>query len=240
MFIFLIAIMIDEVLDDITFRVSPGRRVALVGPSGAGKSTIVGLALRFWDPTSGVIRLNGEEIRAYGLNDLRSLFGVVAQDTYLFNDTIGGNLLLARPTASKHELEQVIEQVGLTDMIRQLPRGLDTWVGEQGLRLSGGERQRLAIARALLKDAPILILDEATANLDPLTERALLDVLDKLMHNRATLIVTHRLIAMERIDEILVIDQGHICQRGTHDQLAAQNGLYRQMLAIQNEMLAMV
>jgi len=229
-----------EVLHDITLHVSPGRRVALVGPSGGGKSTLVGLALRFWDPTSGSIRLDGQDIRAYGLEDLRGLFGVVAQDTYLFNDTIGGNLLLARPTASKDELMQVIEQVGLTDMIQQLPRGLDTWVGEQGLRLSGGERQRLAIARALLKDAPLLVLDEVTANLDPLTERALLDVLDRLMEQCATLIITHRLIAMERMDEILVLDQGHICQHGTHDQLAAQDGLYRQMLSIQNEIVTML
>ncbi len=224
-----------EVLSEITLRMSPGQRIALVGPSGAGKSTLVGLALRFWDPTHGKILLADQDIKAYGLDDLRSLFGVVAQDTHLFNDTIRGNLLLARPEANTDELTRVIEQVGLTDMISQLPRGLDTWVGEQGLRLSGGERQRLAIARALLKDAPFLILDEATANLDPLTEHALLETLDKLMRNRATLLITHRLVGLESMDEIIVLDHGRTSQRGTHTQLALEDGLYRQLLVVQNE-----
>ncbi len=227
-----------NVLDDISFSLCPGKRIAIVGPSGAGKSTLVGLTLRFWDPTSGDIRLDGQDIRKYALDDLRSLFGVVAQDTYLFNDTLRNNLLLARPDASCDELARVLEQAGLSEMVCQLPRGLETWIGEQGLRLSGGERQRLAIARALLKDAPFLILDEATANLDPLTERALLNVLDTLMQDRITLIITHRLLALEHMDEILVLDQGQICQRGTHEQLARAEGLYRSMLAVQNETLA--
>lgn len=227
-----------NVLDDISFSLCPGKRIAIVGPSGAGKSTLVGLTLRFWDPTSGDIRLDGQDIRKYALDDLRSLFGVVAQDTYLFNDTLRNNLLLARPDASCDELARVLEQAGLSEMVCQLPRGLETWIGEQGLRLSGGERQRVAIARALLKDAPFLILDEATANLDPLTERALLNVLDTLMQDRITLIITHRLLALEHMDEILVLDQGQICQRGTHEQLARAEGLYRSMLAVQNETLA--
>ena len=229
-----------EVLDGITFTVRPGSRVAVVGPSGSGKSTLARLAVRFWDPTSGSIRLDGQDIRMYALGDLRSLVGIVTQDTYLFNDTMRGNLLLARPGASDSELEQVLEQAQLTGFIHQLPKGLETWVGEQGLRLSGGERQRLAIARALLKNAPLLILDEATANLDPLTEQALLDALDVLMQGRTTLLISHRLVAMERIDEILVLDQGKIIERGTHDQLLALDGLYRQMLEVQNGMLALV
>src|SRR5262249_5891182 len=167
----------DEAVDDVTFRLCPGSRVAVVGPSGAGKSTLVRLALRFWDSTRGVIRLDGQDIRQFSLNDLRATMGVVAQDTYLFNDTLRNNLLLARAEASDTELEQVIEQAHLGEFVRQLPDGLDTWIGEQGLRLSGGERQRLAIARALLKDAPLLILDEVTANLDPATEQALWDAL---------------------------------------------------------------
>jgi ATP-binding cassette subfamily C protein CydC len=227
-----------EVVDDVTFCLGAGSRMAIVGPSGSGKSTLVSLMLRFWDPVRGVVRLNGQDIRLFSLNDLRATMGVVAQDTYLFNDTLRNNLLLARPDASDTELEQVIEQAQLGDFVRQLPSGLNTWIGEQGLRLSAGERQRLAIARALLKDAPLLILDEATANLDPTTERALLDTLDNLMQRRTTLIITHRLVAMERIDEILVLDHGRIKERGTHEQLLAANGLYQQLFNMQNGMLS--
>jgi len=226
-----------EVLSEISFSVYPGSRIAIVGSSGSGKSTLARLALRFWDPTHGTIRLDGQDIRRYVLSDLRNLIGVVAQDTYLFNDTIRGNLLLARPDASESDIEQVLEQAQLTDFIRQLPRGLETWIGEQGLRLSGGERQRLAIARTLLKNAPLLILDEATANLDPLTEHSLLAALDILMQRRTTLLITHRLVAMERMDEILVLDQGKIKERGTHNQLLNASGLYHEMFSIQNGML---
>ena len=229
-----------EVLDGVTFTVRPGSQVALVGPSGSGKSTLARLAVRFWDPTSGTMRLDGQDIRKYALDDLRSLIGLVDQDTYLFNNTVRANLLLARPNATDSELELVLEQAQLTGFIRQLPNGLETWVGEQGLRLSGGERQRLAIARALLKNAPLLILDEATANLDPLTEQAVLDALDLLVQGRTTLLITHRLVAMERMDEILVLDQGKIIERGTHDQLLSAAGLYRQMFEVQNGMLALV
>jgi len=223
----------SEVLHEISFEVRSGKRVAIVGPSGSGKSTLMRLALRLWDPTKGMIRLNGQNISMLALDALRDRIGVVAQDTYLFNDTIRGNLLLARPGASDDELAQVLDQAQLNEFVRQLPRGLETWIGEQGLRLSGGERQRLAIARALLKDAPILILDEITANLDLLTEGALLDSLDGLMQGRTTLMMTHRLIAMERMDEILVLDHGQIRERGTHEQLLASGRLYRQMFDIQ-------
>jgi len=185
--------------------------------------------LRFWDPVQGVIRLDGQDMQEYALSDLRKLVGVVAQDTYLFNDTIRGNLLLARSDASDSDIEQALEQAQLLEFVRQLPRGLGTWVGEQGLRLSGGERQRLAIARTLLKNPSLLILDEATANLDPVTERDLLAALDILMHGRTTLLITHRLIDMERMDEILVLDEGRIRERGTHEQLLKSEGLYSQM-----------
>lgn len=224
----------ENALSAVSFCLAPGKRVALVGPSGGGKSTLVRLALRFWDPTAGAIRLDGQDIRHYALDDLRAFVSVVDQDTYLFNDTIRGNLLLARPEASESELERVLEQAQLVTLVRRLPKGLTTWVGEQGLRLSGGERQRIAIARALLKDAPLLILDEPTANLDPLTERALLDDLDMLMQGRTVLMITHRLVAMERMDEILVLHQGRVRERGTHEQLILAGGLYRQMTDLQN------
>jgi ATP-binding cassette, subfamily C, bacterial CydC len=226
-----------EVLSDISFDLHQGIRVAIVGPSGAGKSTLARLALRFWDPVSGVIRLNGQNIHRYSLRDLRDLIGVVAQDTYIFNDTLRANLLLARSGASEAEIEAAVEQAQLSEFVRQLPLGLKTWVGEQGLQLSGGERQRLAIARTLLKNAPILILDEVTANLDPLTERALLDTLDELSRGRITLHITHRLLAMERMDEILVLDHGRIVERGTHDGLLAMEGLYRQLFDVQRGVL---
>ena len=228
-----------EVVHDISFEVSTGKRIAIVGASGAGKSTLVNLALRFWDPDKGTIRLNGRDIRQYALGDLRGLIGVVSQDTYLFNDTTRGNLLLARPEASDSEIEQALEQAQLTGFIQQLPKGLATWVGEQGLRLSGGERQRLAIARALLKDAPLLVLDEATANLDPMTEHTLLDALDMLMQGRTTLVITHRLVRMERMDEILVLDEGSIRERGTHEQLLRSGGLYQQMVQLQEGILSL-
>jgi ATP-binding cassette subfamily C protein CydC len=225
-------------VSDVSFSLASGRRIALVGPSGSGKSTLLRLALRFWDPAAGTICLNGQDICRYALDDLRALIGVVEQDTCLFNDTLRGNLLLARPDAGEGELERVLEQAQLTSLVRQLPQGLKTWVGEQGLRLSGGERQRVAIARALLKDAPLLILDEPTANLDPLTERAVLDALDVLMQGRSVLLITHRLIAMERMDEILVLDRGRVRERGTHEQLLARGGLYRQMVDLQNGFIA--
>ena len=227
-----------EVLSDISFDLRPGSRVAVVGPSGAGKSTLVRLALRFWNPVSGIVRLNGLDIRSLSLHDLRDLVGVVAQDTYIFNDTLRANLLLARSEASEAEIEAVVEQAQLTDFVRQLPTGLKTRVGEQGLQLSGGERQRLAIARALLKNAPILILDEVTANLDPLIERALLATLDELTRGRTTLQITHRLLGMEHMDEILVLHRGCIVERGTHDELLAMEGLYRQLFDVQNGVLS--
>jgi len=229
-----------EALSDISFELRPGSRVAVVGSSGAGKSTLARLALRLWDPTSGVIRLNGQEIRDIALSDLRALIGVIAQDTYIFNDSLRANLLLARPGASVSDLETALEQAQLIEFARQLPQGLKTWVGEQGLRLSGGERQRLAIARAFLKNAPILILDEATAHLDPLTERALLAALVELTRGRTTLQITHRLLAMERVDEILVLDHGRIVERGAHDELLAMGEFYWQQYTTQNEMLTLI
>jgi ATP-binding cassette subfamily C protein CydC len=227
------------VLDQISLDVAAGSWVAVVGPSGSGKSTLAHLILRFWDPTSGEIRIGGHNIRHYALDDLRGMVGVVAQDTHIFADTLRHNLLLARPDAAEAEIAQALERAQLAELVDGLPRGLDTWVGEQGLRLSGGERQRLAIARTLLKNAPILLLDEPTANLDPITEQALLAAIHELMRGRTVLTISHRLIAMERMDEILVLDHGRIVERGTHDHLIAAHGLYRQMRDVQNQMLVL-
>ena len=226
------------VLEEITLSLEPGRRVAVVGPSGAGKSTLAALILRFRDPSSGRLTLGGHDVRGYSQKDLRALIGVVSQDTHVFNGTLRSNLLLARPEATGTDLERVIARAQLSELVESLPDGLDSPLGEQGLKLSGGERQRLSVARTLLKDAPILVLDEPTANLDPATERELLDAVYELMRDRATLVITHRLVRMEEMEEILVLDEGRVVERGTHAELAGARGLYRQMIEAQRTVLA--
>lgn len=228
----------SEALDDVSFEIKTGSRVAVVGPSGSGKSTLARLTLRFWDPDGGEVRLGGRDIRGYAQEDLREKIGLVAQDTHIFNGTLRRNLLLARPEATQRELEQAIEAARLGGLVASLPEGLDSWAGEQGLRLSGGERQRLAVARALLKDAPILLLDEPTANLDTVTEQKLLGSIREMTRDRTTLLITHRLVGMEGMDEILVLDKGRIVERGTHADLLRSGGLYRQMYDAQREILA--
>jgi ATP-binding cassette, subfamily C, bacterial CydC len=225
------------VLEDVTFVVEPGKRVAVVGPSGAGKSTLANLILRFWDPSSGGIRLGVHDVRKYAQDGLRDLIGVVAQDTHVFNDTLRGNLLLARPDATDDELQRVLARAQLSELVERLPEGLDSPLGEQGLKLSGGERQRLSIARTLLKAAPLLVLDEPTADLDPLTERRLLDAAYEMMRDRATLVITHRLVRMDEMDEILVLDGGRIVERGTHEKLLEAGGLYHHMVEVQSDIL---
>jgi ATP-binding cassette subfamily C protein CydC len=227
-------------LEDISFTLERGRRIAVVGPSGAGKSTLAGLVLRFWNPTEGEIYIGGRDVRAYAQDDVRALMGVVSQDTHVFNDTLRANLLLARPEATEDDLRTVLAQAQLDELVERLPGGLESPLGEQGLKLSGGERQRLSVARALLKGAPLLVLDEPTANLDPATERGLLDAVYRSTQDRATLVITHRLVRMEQMDEILVLEGGRIVERGTHKDLEARHGTYRRMLDIQREILVAV
>jgi ATP-binding cassette subfamily C protein CydCD len=226
-----------QVLNGINFQIRAGEAVAIVGPSGAGKSTLVNLLARFWDYEHGDILLAGRSIRSMAQDDVRRRLAVVAQNAHFFNATIRQNLALANPQATQAQLEAAARQAQIHDFIMGLPKGYETWIGEQGLRLSGGERQRLAIARALLKDSPVLVLDEPTANLDPLTEQAILQALFAAAQGRTTLMITHRLVGLERFDKILVFEHGLIVESGSHRDLLARDGLYRQMWLLQNRIL---
>ncbi|MFO3795683.1 MAG: thiol reductant ABC exporter subunit CydC, partial [Anaerolineales bacterium] len=224
-------------LQDVTFTLAPGQKIAIIGPSGAGKSTLIHLLLRFWDYQSGEIRLNGIPLRSLHPDFVRAQFAVVSQNSYFFNATVRQNLRLARLEATDAEMEAIARQVRIHEAIQALPQGYHTRIGEGGARLSGGERQRLAVARALLKHAPILLLDEPTANLDPITEREVIATLLEIMRHHTTLLITHRLIGLEHMDEIIVLERGRIVERGSHAQLLAQNGLYRRLWEIQNRIL---
>lgn len=224
-------------LQNVTFDLRPSTSIAIVGPSGAGKSTLANLLLRFWDYESGEITLGAESLKMYEQDQVRARIGLVSQNTYFFNTTVFENLRFARKRVTKEEIEAACKSAQIHDFIMSLPKGYDTMIGEQGLRLSGGERQRLAIARVLIKDEPILILDEPTANLDPLTEKQVLDTLFKVMKQKTSLLITHRLIGLENMDEILVMDHGQLVERGTHGVLKEKNGLYRHLLDLQNRIL---
>ena len=220
-------------LDGASFTVARGTTVAIVGPSGAGKTTIAHLLLRFWDPQSGVVRINGHDVREFKLDALRRQIALVSQDTYLFNETLRSNILMARPNATDAEVDIAIERAALKDFVASLPQGLDTPVGERGMRLSGGQRQRVSIARAFLKDAPILILDEATSHLDVVSESMVRAALDELMRERTTVVIAHRLATVRNADQILVLDDGRVAECGEHGALIEHGGLYRRLVAHQ-------
>ena len=220
-------------LDATDFEAEAGKTIALVGPSGAGKTTIAHLLMRFWDPQQGSITLGGHDLRDYRLDDLRGQIALVAQDTFLFNDTLRANILIARPEAAEEELAATLERASLSELVASLPEGLETMVGERGMRLSGGQRQRVAIARAFLKDAPVLILDEATSHLDALNEQAVRQALEALMTDRTTLVIAHRLSTVRGADKIVALDQGQVIESGTHDELLVRGGLYAQLVAHQ-------
>jgi subfamily B ATP-binding cassette protein MsbA len=222
------------VLNDVSIEARRGETVALVGPSGGGKSTILALIPRFYDVNTGRVTIDDHDVRDVTLASLRSQIGLVTQEPFLFDDTIGGNIAYSRAGASQEEIEAAARQAAAHEFILGLPKGYDTRVGEAGLRLSGGQRQRIAIARAFLKNAPILLLDEATSALDTESEAQVQAALERLMAGRTTILIAHRLSTVRGADRIYVIDQGRLAETGSHTELVRQGGLYARLAGAQD------
>lgn len=222
-----------DVLSNISFKIKQGEMTALVGPSGGGKSTIASLLARFWDVKSGKILVRGEDIRNVSLGSLMDQISMVFQRVYLFQDTVYNNIAIGRPDATREEVEEAAKKARCYDFIMQLPNGFDTVIGEGGASLSGGEQQRISIARCILKDSPIVILDEATASVDADNERAIQEAISELCKDKTLLVIAHRLRTIRDADQILVISDGKITERGNHETLMAQNGTYAHMVSLQ-------
>jgi subfamily B ATP-binding cassette protein MsbA len=223
----------ELVLSDISFRVPRGSVVALVGPSGAGKTTLLDLLARFYEVSEGSIAMDGTDIRDFPLRGLRGALGIVSQETVLFHDTVRANIAYGSRHASQEEIERAAKAAYAHDFVTQLPQGYDTVVGERGTELSGGQRQRLAIARAILRDPPILVFDEATSALDTEAERIVQQAIERLLEGRTVFVIAHRLSTVQRADQILVLEEGRIEEEGTHQDLLEKGGLYRRLYELQ-------
>jgi subfamily B ATP-binding cassette protein MsbA len=223
----------EHVLQNINLTIEKGKTIALVGPSGGGKSTLADLVPRFYDPTQGELLLDGRTLMDYELESLRKQIGVVTQESILFNDTIFNNIAFGMPNVNEEKVIQAAKIANAHDFIMQTENGYQTFIGERGSKLSGGQRQRLSIARAVLKNPPILILDEATSALDSESEKLVQEALFNLMKNRTSIVIAHRLSTIQHADEIVVIQEGKVAERGTHEQLSIKNGLYKKLVDIQ-------
>ena len=223
----------DPILRDVSVHVPAGGSLAIVGRSGSGKSSLANLLPRFYDPTEGTIRVDGHDLRSVRLQDLRSRIGMVMQETFLFNMTVADNLRFGRKDATDEDLEEAARMAAAHDFIMDLSKGYDTLIGDRGVRLSGGQRQRIAIARALLVRPAILVLDEATSSVDTRTDRTIQQALEELMRERTTIVIAHRLATIRRVDQIIVLDDGRIVARGTHDELLADSEAYRAIYELQ-------
>ena len=220
-------------LDQVNLTVEAGQKIGIIGPSGAGKSTVFQLLLRFYDPASGSIRLDGVATNKLSLFDLRQRIGIVPQDAVIFSSSALENIRYGKPDASDAEVKVAAQAAFADEFINALPQGYDTFLGERGVRLSGGQRQRIAIARAMLKNPPLLLLDEATSALDAESERMVQQALERAMQGRTTLVIAHRLATVTRADHIVVLDHGRLVEQGTHTQLVARGGVYAGLAALQ-------
>jgi len=221
------------ILKDVSFQIQPGQVAAFVGPTGGGKSTIISLIARFYDPISGVVRIDGADIRSYTMNSLRRQISFVLQETLLFHAPVWENIAYGRPEANREEIIQAAKLANAHQFIEQMPEGYDTMIGERGVTLSGGQRQRIAIARAVIRNTPILVLDEPTSGLDAASEQVVFEALGHLMEGRTSIVIAHHLATVRHADVIFVVKDNTLVERGTHDELLAAGGLYSELYEIQ-------